>query len=813
MPAFRPAILFALALFCAAVPLRAQSNVGESAAFAFDTRDYTTGLSAESASFAFDTRIVDGLSGAGVSVSFAFDTRGATLPPLQITGILRDFAGMSVAGATIQIKRAGAIFWQGTTNASGTFTAPSLSGVNYTIIVTKEGYVTKNVNQAGTMGGNVAMNITLDILPAPPGTTAVNRTLVGTEVRQETVAGDPNAAKLLRFNGSQFVTDMSGLNPGRPTVILTHGRISSPNEWALALASLINNNHPGLPTPPNILAWDWHNQANIPVLNCSDVTPPQGLQLGKALQQNLGTGYSQRVHFIGHSLGALVNRYACDYVHASFTGNLSRDNPPLHWNSASTGPHITLLDEAEIAAVASTKVIASAALAGTQDLITGNYEGALVSAGIAAYKESKKDWKYPIPRSAWWVDNYISAVGLQHDDAVNVCLPAMALATGSGELAHSYAHLWYRNSVNPASVGALPPAIGYGLSYEATGTFPPNGYAGLTNGSLWMEDLGTADILDLALIERPAWNQATVTIGISLATPAATSALTALNTHLVQPLDAVGQGVMNGYQSTILWAGDLGGTVIYKTGQVVTATTEKVGRWWDAGIDKVTNLFDASDPDTTTSVPISRSSSRILLQKQTAAPAQNLSGSAVNQAMSSAAASPPVAEAPNAWMTIHVPKDAGMMAFDFTVTGDPVDDRIACAINGQNVFTLAAKFVSEGEPMSTDMIDVSAYASQDIELFFGLAGGTSTNCQVAIDGLRFITLPTPKVGVAVTGPNVAVKWPAAASGWVLESSETLAIGSWQPVPLGSGPAAQSGVLSIQEAVTGLKKFYRLRRSP
>ena len=153
------------------------------------------------------------------------------------------------------------------------------------------------------------------------------------------------------------------------------------------------------------------------------------------------------------------------------------------------------------------------------------------------------------------------------------------------------------------------------------------------------------------------------------------------------------------------------------------------------------------------------------------------------------------------------------MAFDFTVTGDPVDDRIACAINGQNVFTLAAKFVSEGEPMSTDMIDVSAYASQDIKLFFGLAGGTSTNCQVAIDGLRFITLPTPKVGVAVTGPNVAVKWPAAASGWVLESSETLAIGSWQPVPLGSGPAAQSGVLSIQEAVTGLKKFYRLRRSP
>ncbi len=809
---FRRAI-FSAVLLASALLAHAGVSYDESPVFAFDTRDYTTGLAAESATFAFDTRLVDGLQGAAVSASFAFDTRGTTLPPLQITGVLRDSAGVPVVGATIVIKRGGAIFWQGVSGAGGNFTTPNLSGVNYTVIVTKTGYVTKNVNQTGMMGGSVAMNITLVALPLPPATTAVNRTLAGTEVRQETAAGDPNAAKLLRFNGSQFVTDMSGLNPGRPTVILTHGRKSSPNEWALALASLINNNHPALATPPNILAWDWHNQASIPILNCSDVTPSQGLELGKALHQNLGTGYSQRVHFIGHSLGALVNRYACDYVHASFTGNLSRDNPGAGWNSAWTKPHITLLDEAELAAVASSKVIASATLAGSQDLIAGNFEGALVSAGIAAYKESKKDWKYPIPRSAWWVDNYISAVGLQHDDAVNVCLPTMALATGSGELAHSYAHVWYRNSVNPGSIGAQPPSVGYLLSFEATGTFPPAGYDGLTNGSLWMEDLGTADILDLALIERPAWNQATVTIGISLATPAATSALSAVDTHLVQPLDALGRSVMDGYQSKILWAGELGGTVIYKTGQVVTATTEKVGRWWDAAIDKVTNLFDASNPDVTTSVPISRASSQILLQNQTAAPAASQSNASANQAMSKVAVSAPAAEAPNAWMTIHVPQDAGMMAFDFTVTGDPVDDRIACAVNGQNVFTLAAKFAPEGEPMSTDMIDVSPFAGQNIELFFGLTGGTSTNCQVAIDGLRFITVPTPKVVVGVAGGIASVKWPAAASGWTLESSDTLAPGSWQTVPVGSGVTLDSGVATLLAPVSSPKMFYRLRKNP
>lgn len=154
-----------------------------------------------------------------------------------------------------------------------------------------------------------------------------------------------------------------------------------------------------------------------------------------------------------------------------------------------------------------------------------------------------------------------------------------------------------------------------------------------------------------------------------------------------------------------------------------------------------------------------------------------------------------------------------MMAFDFTVTGDPVDDRIACAVNGQSVFALAAKFISEGEPMSTDMIDVSAFAGQSVEVFFGLAGGTSTNCELAIDGLRFVTVPTPKVAVGVAAGTASVKWPAAASGWTLESSDTLGTGSWQPVPLGAGLTLDSGVATLLDPISSLTKFYRLRRNP
>lgn len=43
-------------------------------------------------------------------------------------------------------------------------------------------------------------------------------------------------------------------------------------------------------------------------------------------------------------------------------------------------------------------------------------------------------------------------------------------------------------------------------------------------------------------------------------------------------------------------------------------------------------------------------------------------------------------------MSVEVPPNTGMMAFDFTVTGDPQVVKIACAINDENVFTLPAKY-------------------------------------------------------------------------------------------------------------------------
>ena len=109
------------------------------------------------------------------------------------------------------------------------------------------------------------------------------------------------------------------------------------------------------------------------------------------------------------------------------------------------------------------------------------------------------------------------------------------------------------------------------------------------------------------------------------------------------------------------------------------------------------------------------------------------------------------------------------------------------------------------------MIDVSAFAGQDIELLFGLAGGTSTNCEVAIDGVRFITVPQPKIGIVDAGPNILLKWPAAATGWILEETSSLAPANWRPVVMEPGVTVDSGVVTFQQAKASEQKFFRLRR--
>ena len=706
---------------------------------------------------------------------------------LALTGQVDSMDGIPVAGAVVTFKRYGTAFWSGTSSTSGTFSAGNLHAANFIVEVTKPGFTTLVKSFTGEAGGSQSLDLVLTPSLVPPQTAATNRVPSEGAIRQPAPANpsDPNAPRLLRFNGvSQFTTDLSGLLRNRPTVVISHGWKSSPAAWGLALASVIQNHNALGANAPNIVMWDWHVQADT-FAPPTDSACEQGIELGKALQSALGTDYAQHVHFIGHSLGTIVNAYACDYVHGSITR--ASINPPNQWSPLLTTPHVTLLDEAEVATVFGQNVTTSAAI--------GWRVAQLQSALALRTAAAVADWKSPVPKAAKWVDNYISLVGLQHDDAVNVCLLAPTVSfdwtapKAALEYAHSYAHSFYSNSVWPS--GAAP-AVGFGKSYEGGSVFPPVGN-GLTPGSLWFENLATSDPLDLRLEANPVPFEGNMTI---------LSALTVLPAGIA--MGTATNKVYDGYQTGIQWAGNIGGTVIYTTGQVVSGVWEKAGNWWDAACDTASDALNSIDPESQLAGPVTASVMGLTLQTQPAAANKRIPRYGPDGG--------PTGQAAQAWMTVEVPPNAGFMAFDFTVTGEPVEDSIACAVNGQNVFTLPAKFAPDGSPVSTDLIDISDFAGQTVEMFFGLVGGTSTNCTATVNGLRFITIPQPAVNVQVNSPNATVSWPAAAVGWVLESSDTLAPDSWQAVPM-TGVAAEAGTAWITQPLASPKRFYRLRQSP
>ncbi len=709
---------------------------------------------------------------------------------LTLTGTVSTPTGTPVPGAQITFKRVNAPFSLATSNANGIFTTPGLpTPANYTLTVTKPGYVTKITNLALTGAGNQSFNLQLTPLPSAPTTVATNRNVAPTTVRPPAPTDpiNPNSPRLKIFNGTAFV-DLSGpLDKNRATIVFSHGWNSSPGDWATLLAYQIKSRLGN--ATPNLLVWDWHIQANT-TYPPTDEALAEGLRLGQALQQQLGTNYNQHIHFIGHSLGTIVNAQACDYVHGSFAR--SSMNPPVRWLASTTTPHITLLDEAEVASIFQQQVVTAADVAWQIAQLENSYLTAAAAGGVVG--TTIATWKNPIPKDARWIDNYISAVGLKHAQSVNVVLLAPALSLQAQTLqslkssvafAHSYAHEWYSNSVPPATPAA---PIGFISSMESGSMFPPSGQ-GKTPGSLWWENTDSPDPNDLSLY--PPNFSGVFPIAFDGNFPIALG----LSVHL---------GSLGGLG--IHWAEVQAGTVISTTGNVIGQTLQKVGLWWDVASDAAVDVLNSVNPDQQIAGPLAAPVFGIQLQTRLASRPNSGRNSAL------AAAGTPGQPAA-AWVTVKVPADAGLMAFDFTVTGDPQEDSIACAINDQNVFTLPAKFAPDGQAVSTDMIDVSAYAGQSVELFFGLVGGTSTNCQVSVDGVRFITVPQPQLAISLAAGNTVLQWPASATGWVLETSESLTTGNWQAVPTDSAVTVSNGLAILQQPTTGKQKFYRLRRGP
>ena len=240
--------------------------------------------------------------------------------------------------------------------------------------------------------------------------------------------------------------------------------------------------------------------------------------------------------------------------------------------------------------------------------------------------------------------------------------------------------------------------------------------------------------------------------------------------------------------------------LVTKTGKVITNTKKKAGEWWDAASDAVIDGINSLRPDSLLSTPITATTASFELKSG--------GSSTIGFARRNG---PAISPQPSVWITATVPENGALLAFHFTVRGGVADDCIACAVNGQNIFQLEAKYLEPDSVQSCDPLNISQYSGQTVELFFGLTGGTSMDCELTIDGIRFITIPQPTLVLSHEGDHFSLKWPAAATGWHLQSTSDLQAVPWAALVLPMETSVGQGVVTAPLPWTNARRFFRLRR--
>jgi hypothetical protein len=679
-------------------------------------------------------------------------------------GQVTDVHGAVLAGATVWAMVQLTPAAEATADGSGNYQMPSVGPGVYALWAWDSTHQTSI--RAVTLNASTArQDFQLALLPAAPGVMQVSR--------QPTLAytTGPMGSALLVFDGSQFspITSQNVPPSDRMTIVLTHGWVQGTPDpaimntpftlWPSNMAVQLRAE--GVTSGmANIVAWDWRYAAMDPPPAPSDAvdhTPEQGVALGEALLGALGGGYSQPVHFLGHSLGTIVNAAAANYLHGDRTGSASQDVSPTPWSWSQT--HMTLFDQAQIAE-----------LGGTQVLDDGLNPTAL-DAWNALYADysTTLNWQAPLPVHCQWADNYVSVVGYSEPNAVNVWLQK-----GVGLLgpiaAHGYPIAWYGMSIaNPTDGNNL---LGFQQSYEydlmaglPLSGFPP---ANIELGSTYHQVPTSADELALEPVSSA-----------------------------MQPLGIGPDVVVQGAVGVVQVAGDVTADIeatAQQAGQDVSQGFNYVENVAAQGGQTVLNFLDSAVLRLTFQTsPTASSSSQF--KGVTPQPPDNGTGGSNS--------------VPMAWLPLAVPSGAVAMAFDFTVAGDPVDDTIVCGIGTNNLFSLQAKFVPTNGISASRLMDVSAWAGTTNELFFGLLGGTSTNCTVQVENIRFYSLQPPSLSVQVAGGSVVLTWPSTAGGYALESMPTLTGASWQAIT--NAPVLSADRYVMTNAVSGGSMFYRLRK--
>ena len=304
----RIATLVAFATLCLCVrTTQAEVGIGESGPFSVDTRYGFSGTPGDSSLFTVDTRYT-GSAGDAASANFTVDTRTATIGNALVTGLVNVTSGGNGGGATITVLQNSVVRAQIVADASGRYALPLLAPGVYEIRATKGGY-DSHIKRGVVIQPNssLALDFWLSLSAPPPITQPV--------VRQAPprLLGPPTSEQLKVWDGSRFVAG-GRLTLDKPTVVMTHGWLAEPNNWAADMAGRMSNALAAIGREANLAAWDWQGAARSLLVLAYSRTPEEGEALGRALSQAL-PGNTKPIHFIGHSLGSLVNAQAANFLH------------------------------------------------------------------------------------------------------------------------------------------------------------------------------------------------------------------------------------------------------------------------------------------------------------------------------------------------------------------------------------------------------------------------------------------------------------------------------------------------------------------
>ncbi len=779
-------------------------SIATSGIFTLDTADQLNSASASSATFVFSTFPAYGDKGeASTGTSSGFWINTSPKPFSEFSFNIFEANGASLADANIYTLVNGSIQrLTATTSNLGNAQLQGGSRIGSTVIISKPGYlpVTRVITE--DQATDASLTASLTPLPDPPGQKVRGKGI--TESEKGAALSDAFPEFRIYEGGTWKTSSLATLDPTLPTIVMAHGWRSDLDAWPESMAGAISGTiHP---QQVNIVGWSWQEKADTRLPPIAEAAR-QGTQFGRALYAHLGSDYSQHLHFIGHSLGTIVNAYACDSAHGN-CGVLSE----CDWETDITTPHLTLLDEASLANTVEDRLFVSRNVVEVLKLKDGLNETLEDFGTITPHN----DWIDPIPREYDFIDNYISSVGSYQEEAVNILItssvdrianrsiPSVAFPFGAPgslgakavlvsevtgvtqvALEHSHAPIFYQDHILASQTEDTSV---FHWALESSGNMVTAGrpkgkglflYENLTTPgqdvTYQAPDYSWVSVIENQPPELGIPAAKLRSLGIAATSASLIRSGESLVTEIKQDIEIskdvaieTGRIIGDSTQAYITYANHKKDEAFETLGEVGYETAVTVGHAWESGTTKVSETVDWI-------------SEQPVVEKflQVTSPTFNLTNTFTlfkrdNQRSPRGKS---LTEDVGVWLTIEVPTNVDLLTFDMMRTGETGRDSFVCAINGQNKYRVPAAFIPETWS-GAEFIDISEFRGQTIEVFFGFIGDTASASDLAVRGLRFVTFPQPEMQLTTVEGTVMLEMPQNLNGMKLEVSESLEGTDW-----------------------------------